>query len=156
MTGHHSAGRIPGPAGGAVPAETAWFWTEGHQSAERAADADLAAVRAARAHSTGVKYRRSASFDHDFSRLPVEHRRLFLRVLREYFLPGIAAGAFTDSARWPTRLRIHRLTDSDIYSVTWNFSSPDGRATFHLEHAEDDDPLLVWRRIGDHSIYQRP
>lgn len=29
----------------AVPAETAWFWTEGHQSAERAADADLAAGR---------------------------------------------------------------------------------------------------------------
>ncbi len=29
----------------AVPAETAWFWTEGHQKAERAADADLAAGR---------------------------------------------------------------------------------------------------------------
>lgn len=29
----------------AVPAETAWFWTEGHQNAERAADADLAAGR---------------------------------------------------------------------------------------------------------------
>jgi AbrB family looped-hinge helix DNA binding protein len=27
----------------AVPAETAWFWSEGHQSAEREADADLAA-----------------------------------------------------------------------------------------------------------------
>ncbi|MGH3908445.1 MAG: hypothetical protein ACRDTE_30300 [Pseudonocardiaceae bacterium] len=54
------------------------------------------------------------------------------------------------------RLRIHRLTGSGIYSVTWNFSSPDGRATFHLESAEGDEPLLVWRRIGDHSIYQRP
>ena len=29
----------------AVPAETAWFWTEGHQAAEREADADLAAGR---------------------------------------------------------------------------------------------------------------
>ena len=29
----------------AVPAETAWFWTEGHQNAERAADDDLAAGR---------------------------------------------------------------------------------------------------------------
>jgi bifunctional DNA-binding transcriptional regulator/antitoxin component of YhaV-PrlF toxin-antitoxin module len=25
----------------AVPTQTAWFWTEGHQSAEREADADL-------------------------------------------------------------------------------------------------------------------
>ncbi len=103
-----------------------------------------------------MKYRRSASFDRDFSRLPAEHRTLFLRVLRAHFLPAIAAGAFTDSARWPMRLRIHRLTGSGIYSVTWNFSSPDGRATFHLESAEGDEPLLVWRRIGDHSIYQRP
>ncbi len=29
----------------AVPAETAWFWTEGHQRAEREADADLEAGR---------------------------------------------------------------------------------------------------------------
>lgn len=29
----------------AVPAETAWFWTDGHQAAEREADADLAAGR---------------------------------------------------------------------------------------------------------------
>jgi AbrB family looped-hinge helix DNA binding protein len=29
----------------AVPAETAWFWTDGHQAAERDADADLAEGR---------------------------------------------------------------------------------------------------------------
>lgn len=29
----------------AVPAETAWFWSEKHQAAEREADADLAAGR---------------------------------------------------------------------------------------------------------------
>ena len=35
-------------------------------------------------------------------------------------------------------------------------ASPDAGATFHLEHTADGEPLLVWRRIGDHSIYQRP
>ncbi|MGI8814035.1 MAG: hypothetical protein ACR2G2_01730 [Pseudonocardia sp.] len=29
----------------AVPAETAWFWSEGHQAAEREADVDLATGR---------------------------------------------------------------------------------------------------------------
>lgn len=29
----------------AVPADTAWFWSDSHQSAEREADADLAAGR---------------------------------------------------------------------------------------------------------------
>lgn len=53
-------------------------------------------------------------------------------------------------------LRIHRLTDSGIYSLTWNFSAPDGRATFQLDRSPDGEPVLVWRRIGDHSIYRRP
>lgn len=103
-----------------------------------------------------MKYRRSASFDRDFSRLAAEHRSMFLESLRSHFLPAVAVGAFDGSALWPRRLRIHRLTGSGIYSLTWNFSSPDGRATFHLERTEDGEPLLVWRRIGDHSIYQRP
>lgn len=98
-----------------------------------------------------MKYRRAASFDSDFSRLADDHQRMFLRVLREHFLPAVAAGAFTGSPSWPRRLRIHRLTDSAIYSLTWNFSSPDGRATFHVESTVADAPLLVWRRIGDHS-----
>jgi hypothetical protein len=77
---------------------------------------------------------------------------MFLRSLREHFL---AAGAFSGSPPWPRRLWIHRLTDSGIYSLMWNFSTPDGRASFHLEHTADE-PLLVWRRSGHHSIYQRP
>jgi hypothetical protein len=32
----------------------------------------------------------------------------------------------------------------------------DARATFHLERTADGEPLLVWRRIGYYSIYQRP
>lgn len=38
----------------------------------------------------------------------------------------------------------------------WNFTSPDGRATFHLEKTNESEPTLVWRRIGDHGIYDRP
>ena len=103
-----------------------------------------------------MKFRRSASFDRDFSRLPAEHQSMFLRLLREHFLPAVSSGAFSGSPPWPKRLRIHRLTDSGVYSLTWNFSSPDGRATFHLEHTAGGEPLLVWRRIADYSIYQRP
>jgi hypothetical protein len=53
-------------------------------------------------------------------------------------------------------LRIHRLNNTEIYSLTWNSASPDGRATIHLDKTEDGAPLLVWRRIGDHSIHNRP
>jgi hypothetical protein len=103
-----------------------------------------------------VKYRSLDSFRNDFRSLPGEHQRTFLRELREHFLSAIDAGSFSGTPPWPKRLSIHRLSNSEIYSLTWNFASPDGRATFHLEKTEDGEVMLVWRRIGDHAIYDRP
>jgi hypothetical protein len=78
-----------------------------------------------------VKYRSADSFRNDFRRLPAEHQRTFQEVvLRKYFLPAVAAGSFSGAPSWPARLRIHRLANTEIYSLTWNFSCPDGRATF--------------------------
>lgn len=103
-----------------------------------------------------MKYRALESFRTDFRRMPREHQRVFQDMLRQYFLPAIAAGAFGGSPAWPRRLRIHKLANTDIYSLTWNFASPDGRATLHLDKTEAGEPVLVWRRIGDHGIYDRP
>jgi hypothetical protein len=103
-----------------------------------------------------VKYRALASFRADFGRLPAKHRAIFLEVLRTFFLPAIAAGSFAGAPPWPRRPRVHRLSNSEIYSLTWNFSSPDGRATFHLDKTSDGEPILIWRRIGDHGIYRQP
>ena len=103
-----------------------------------------------------MKYRSAESFRNDFRRMPAEHQRAFQEVLRKHFLPAVAAGSFSGSPPWPTRLWIHRLANTEIYSLTWNFASPDGRATFHLDKTEDGDPVLVWRRIGDHGIHDRP
>jgi hypothetical protein len=63
---------------------------------------------------------------------------------------------FSGSPPWPGRLRIRGLANTEIYSLTWNFAAPDGRATFHLDKSEAGEPILVWRRIGDHGIYDRP
>lgn len=104
-----------------------------------------------------MRYRTTTAFERDYNHLLREHRALFRTAVREHFLPAIAAGSFSGSPVWPRRLRVHRLSDSQIYSITWNFAAPDGRATFHLERTEgDDEPVLMWRRIGDHSIYDRP
>lgn len=99
-----------------------------------------------------MRYRTTSAFDRDLDRLPLEQRSLFVRELREHFLPAVDAGAFSGTPR-PRRLRIHRLADTEIYSLTWNFASPDGRATFHIDDSADE-PVLVWRRIGDHSIHR--
>ncbi|MGP3971758.1 hypothetical protein [Streptomyces sp. 6N223] len=103
-----------------------------------------------------MKYRALESFRRDLARLPPQHQKMFMQALREHFLPAIEAGSFAGTPPWPRRLRIHRLSNSEVYSLTWNFASPDGRATFHLDKSEDGEALLVWRRIGDHSIYREP
>ena len=103
-----------------------------------------------------MKYRSLESFRNDFRRLPAEHQQMFLQVLREFFLPAIEAGSFSGTPPWPKRLRIHRISNTEIYSLTWNFASPDGRATFHLDKVGDGELLLVWRRIGDHAIHKNP
>jgi len=103
-----------------------------------------------------VKYRALESFRNDFRRLPAGHQQVFLQILREFFLPAIEAGSFTGTPPWPRRLRIHRINNTEIYSLTWNFASPDGRPTFHLDKLDEGETLLVWRRIGDHAIYKNP
>jgi hypothetical protein len=102
-----------------------------------------------------VKYRTTRSFERDLARLPSEHQQMFLKVLREHFLPAIAAGSFTGVPPWPKQLRVHQLV-AGVYSLTWSFTGPDGRATFHLDSDQAGDPVLVWRRIGCHDIYHRP
>ncbi|MGH3305742.1 MAG: hypothetical protein ACRDOK_29575 [Streptosporangiaceae bacterium] len=103
-----------------------------------------------------MKYRSAESFRSDFRRLPGDHRKLFLDATGEHFLPAIEAGSCTGTPPWPKLLRIHRLSNTEIYSLTWNFAAPDGRATCHLDKTGEGEPVLVWRRIGDHSICQRP
>jgi len=103
-----------------------------------------------------VKYRSLESFRNDFRRLPAKHQQMFLQVLRQFFLPAIDAGSFGGIPPRPKRLRIHRLGNTEIYSLTWNFASPDGRATFHLDKMDDGGLPLVWRRIGDHAICKNP
>ncbi len=103
-----------------------------------------------------MRFRTYRSFDRDFSRLPSEHRKAFYEIVQRHFLPAIAAGSFTGQPPWPSRLRRHEVGDGSIYSLTWSFASPHGWATFHLEKDVEGGPLLVWRRIGNHSLYERP
>jgi len=103
-----------------------------------------------------VKYERTTSFLRDISKIPPEHFAMFQEAVRKWLLPALDDGAHTGRVPWPPRLRVHRLSGSAVYSLTWNFAFPDGRATFEFGHTETGEPVLIWRRIGDHSIYDRP
>lgn len=103
-----------------------------------------------------MRYRALESFLIDFSRLPPQRRVLFLDVLRIFVLPAVAAGSMAGGAPWPDRIPVRRLANSAIYALTWHISQPDGKATFHQGVADNGEPILVWRRIGDHGILAHP
>lgn len=97
-----------------------------------------------------MKYVRTAAFLIDLRRLPAEHRKLFVLAVHMLLRPALDAGAHTGSVPWPRALRLHRIGEN--YSMTWSFASPDGRALFRLADV-DGETVLVWLRVGNHSIY---
>jgi len=92
-----------------------------------------------------MKYVRTAGFLIDLRRLPAEHRKLFVLAVHTLLRPALDAGAHTGAVPWPRALRIYRIGAN--YSMTWSFSSPDGRALFRLAEVsgetvgEGEEPL---------------
>jgi len=99
-----------------------------------------------------VRYRTTAGFDTALAKLPREHGRLFADAVRGHLIPALAAGAHRGEAPWPKRLRIHKI--GEVYSLTWSFSGPDGRALFAIGPDTDGEPLLTWLAVGYHDIYE--
>ena len=99
-----------------------------------------------------MRYRTTAGFDTTLAKLPREHRRLFADSVRAHLIPVLAAGAHRGETPWPKRLRIHKI--GEVYSLTWNFSGPDGRALFTIGPDTGGEPLLTWLAVGYHDIYQ--
>jgi hypothetical protein len=97
-----------------------------------------------------MKYLRTPGFLIDLSRLPEEHRKLFVQAVHELLRPALDAGAHKGATPWPRALRIHRIGAN--YSMTWNFTGPDGRALFRLAEVSGET-VVVWLRVGNHGIY---
>ena len=99
-----------------------------------------------------MRYQTTAGFDSALAKLPREHRRLFIDAVRGYLLAAIAGGAHRGDEPWPKRLRIHKI--GEVFSLTWSFSGPDGRALFTIGPDADGEPILRWLAIGYRDIYQ--
>jgi len=103
-----------------------------------------------------VKYRRLPQFDADYGKLSKAERAKFKETL-QVFIPcckeyEASGGSYT----WPASLRFEKLTSTKkVMAITWSFSGPDGRATFHFETV-DEEMYVVWRRVGRHKIYDNP
>ena len=100
------------------------------------------------------------SFRRDLKRLKPEHEAAFRAVVLTTFEPAcnawVAATEAGQPYTWPASPRVSRLVGTArIRELTWNFASPDGRATFEFAH-DDDGWLCVWRRVGGHEVFSSP
>jgi hypothetical protein len=103
-----------------------------------------------------MKFERTTQFDSDFTSLPREHQKQFRLTVAEFHAACEKYVSTHGSSPWPKRLRVRKMTSADrIWEMTWSFASPDGRATFEFVKREDEMRVL-WRRIGNHSIYRNP
>jgi hypothetical protein len=62
----------------------------------------------------------------------------------------VSSGAASDP--WPGNLRVHRLGNSNLWSMTWHYRRPDGRAVSEF-YEDSGDRGARWLRIGGHEIY---
>lgn len=107
-----------------------------------------------------MRFTTTASFDRDVKRLKPEHRREFIAVVGDKFVPACdawsSAQAASESLVWPKSLRVDELVNTHgIMEMTWSFSSPDGRATFAFAR-DESGWICVWRRVGDHDVFDSP
>lgn len=103
-----------------------------------------------------MRFETTPAFDGDYRSLPEAHRRMFRDRVTAF-----SAGCDQWHANgpspwpWPANLRVHQLTNTTIWSMTWHYRRPDGRATFELVDT-DGQATVRWRRIGGHAIYDEP
>ena len=96
------------------------------------------------------------TFERDYKKLKKEHQRVFLELRSEFLEEFERVLLSTTQIPAPRKFRLKELKNTEgIWAMTWSFSRPAGRATFHIEEHEGE-PILVWRRIGTHEIYREP
>ena len=104
-----------------------------------------------------MKFETTPSFEGDIRRLKKSgDYELFRDAVKNHFIPAAERHIANPGQRWPAGLRVKAVRGAaGIWEMTWNFSGPDGRATFEWVEL-DGTPAIRWRRIGDHSIFSNP
>ncbi len=93
------------------------------------------------------------SFLAEYFALTVQERARFRQAWQKISL------ALDTTGQLPPPPLVDKMTGKKkpvIYEVRWDQSSANKRATFHLEQDAQGQPVVVWRRIGDHHIYINP
>ena len=100
-----------------------------------------------------MRFRSNPSLVSDFAALPLSYQKMFRDRTKEFSAgcdTWAQSGAVSDA--WSGNLRVHRLSNSNLWSMTWHYRRPDGRAVFQFFEAGGETKVR-WLRIGGHEIY---
>jgi len=88
-------------------------------------------------------------FQRDFEALSAEQQRAFIDAVAEFVEDMKAGGPFRPG------LRVKGVRGvPGVLEMTW---APDGRATFEYgQSIQNDEPHVIWRRVGTHDIFRAP
>ncbi|MDA8209532.1 MAG: hypothetical protein M0Z92_11105 [Actinomycetota bacterium] len=107
-----------------------------------------------------MRFELTASFKADYRRLSQREQELFKEAVRLF---SDSCDKFVDTGdlgAWRSSLRVKAIVGGHgIFEMTWNFSGPDGRATWEwctVEVEGKKHPAVRWRRVGGHSIFGDP
>ena len=94
-------------------------------------------------------YDKDERFLRDWSKLSRQQKKRFMDNVAEMVEDLRAGQGFRQG------LRIRGVQGHEgVYEMTW---APDGRATFLIgKSIKDDEPRIVWRRVGSHDIFKQP
>jgi hypothetical protein len=108
-----------------------------------------------------VRFERTEPFKTDYQRLSEDERDMF-RAAARVFNAGCDRFIETrDLSSWSASLRVKGVVNAPgVFEMTWNFSGPDGRATWQWTTVITADgvsvPAVRWRRLGSHKIFRDP
>ena len=90
-----------------------------------------------------------ARFSADFDRLAPAQQAAFLAAVAQFVEDLREGGQFRKG------LRIKGVQGAPgVFEMTW---ADDGRATFQYGDALlEDEPHVIWRRVGTHDIFRQP
>jgi hypothetical protein len=94
-------------------------------------------------------YDKEERFLHDWAKLSREQKKRFMDSVTEMVEDLRVGQGFRQGLRVKGVQR-----KRGVYEMTW---APDGRATFEIgKSLKDDEPHIIWRRIGGHDILDHP
>ncbi len=85
----------------------------------------------------------------DFTRLTPARKAMFLTAVAQFVEDLRSGGRFRNS------LRVKGVKGAPgVFDLTW---AGDGRATFQYgDPVKEGEPHVIWRRVGTHSIFEKP